>query len=529
MKNHKSSPHLAIGVLSFLSVTGLIATAADAQTRLTDSQSNITRASALKPRFKLLLAPIDLKAASSTDIRANDGASSNLTLIPTSSGANVPVLGSGMPGRLTKWIGVTSSNSVIGDSMIFEDKNGNVGIGTDSPTSKLTVAGTILASGGSSVLRDSSLTGNGTTASPLGVAVPLFLRGAVSSSAIIPAVVEVVNTQQGGTAVIGFGGSLTTGQGADNGGVGVQGIGGSGLSTGDVGGVGVSAIGGNSGGTGGAGMQAIGGGAAGSLTSAAGPGVRAQGGTSTSGAGAPGVIATGGFGATVTGTGVIGRGGDSETGVGGDGIQGFAGKGHAPGFEGAAGTFFGDVVVVEDLGVQGDVSVTGNLTVFGVKHFKIDHPLDPENKYLYHAAIESSEVLNVYSGNVVTNASGEAAVTLPEWFEAINRDFRYQLTVVGAFAQAVIAGEVLNNRFTIRTNAPSVKVSWQVTGVRSDAVMRKHPFKAVEDKPERERGTYLRPEAFDQPEEKNVLFVRHPQVLQQLKESREKTQRTREN
>ncbi|HEV8482307.1 MAG TPA: hypothetical protein VGV87_02005 [Blastocatellia bacterium] len=438
-----------------------------------------------------------------------------------SAAATNPVAGGGTPGRISKWTGVFGSSTfTLGDSNIFEDKFGNVGIGTDSPTSKLTVAGTIEASGGSSILHNLTLTGNGTTARPLGVAVPLFLKGAVPIGAIVPAVVDVINTEQGGTAITGRGGSLTTGIGSDNGGVGVEGIGGFGLSTADFGGVGVSAIGGASGGTGGAGVQAIGGGGGGDITSHGGAGVRALGGASTSGAGAPGVIGTGGVGGAVTGTGVIGHGGDSETGVGGDGIQGFAGRGHAPGFEGAAGSFFGDVVVSDDLSVEGDITAHGNLTAFGVKQFKIDHPLNPENKYLYHAAIESSEVLNIYSGNVVTNATGEAVIALPDWFEAINRDFRYQLTVVGTFAQAIVADEIQNNQFKIRSSAPGVKVSWQVTGVRSDAGIRRHPFKAEEDKPERERGTYLIPEAFGQPEDRGVEWALRPEAMRLMKETR---------
>ncbi|HEU4390987.1 MAG TPA: hypothetical protein VFV34_24490 [Blastocatellia bacterium] len=69
-------------------------------------------------------------------------------------------------------------------------------------------------------------------------------------------------------------------------------------------------------------------------------------------------------------------------------------------------------------------------------------------------------------------------------------------------------------------------MSWQVTGVRSDAVMREHPFKAEQDKPERERGTYLSPESFNQPEEKSVFFVQHPRVLQLINESRKKAPKT---
>jgi hypothetical protein len=100
-----------------------------------------------------------------------------------------PVNGSGTLGRLTKWGGFTSSNSVIADSTVYEDKFGKVGIGTDSPTSKLTVAGLIEASGPGggvkfpdgtvqttsassalfTVVHDETLTGDGTTASPLSV------------------------------------------------------------------------------------------------------------------------------------------------------------------------------------------------------------------------------------------------------------------------------------------------------------------------------------------------------------------------
>ena len=42
------------------------------------------------------------------------------------------------------------------------------------------------------------------------------------------------------------------------------------------------------------------------------------------------------------------------------------------------------------------------------KPFVIDHPLDPANKYLYHASVESPDVMNIYNGNVVTDANGRA-------------------------------------------------------------------------------------------------------------------------
>jgi hypothetical protein len=92
--------------------------------------------------------------------------------------------------------------------------------------------------------------------------------------------------------------------------------------------------------------------------------------------------------------------------------------------------------------------VIGNLSKGGGS-FKIDHPLDPANKYLYHSFVESPDMMNVYNGNVVLDANGEAVVVLPDWFEALNRDFRYQLTCIGGFAPVYIAEEIANNQFKI--------------------------------------------------------------------------------
>lgn len=155
---------------------------------------------------------------------------------------------------------------------------------------------------------------------------------------------------------------------------------------------------------------------------------------------------------------------------------------------------------------NGNVQVNGSLSVTGSKNFVIDHPLDPANRYLYHAAVESDEVLNVYSGNVRTDADGFATVVLPDWFEAVNTDFRYQLTVVGGFAQAVVWREIRDNRFVIRTNLGQVKVSWQVTARRNDPGFRRHGFAAEREKPEELRGRYLEPEAHGQPQSAGIGF-----------------------
>jgi hypothetical protein len=156
--------------------------------------------------------------------------------------------------------------------------------------------------------------------------------------------------------------------------------------------------------------------------------------------------------------------------------------------------------------------------------FKIDHPLDPANKYLYHSFVESPDMMNIYNGNITTDENGDAVVEMPEYFDALNKDFRYQLTVIGTFAQAIIASKVKGNRFAIKTNAPNVEVSWMVTGVRRDAYANKNRVQVEEDKSERERGYYLHPEVFNQPEEKSIQWARDPEMMQRLKQQRAESQ-----
>ena len=149
---------------------------------------------------------------------------------------------------------------------------------------------------------------------------------------------------------------------------------------------------------------------------------------------------------------------------------------------------------------SGDVLVTGTLSKAGGS-FKIDHPLDPANKYLAHSFVESPDMMNIYNGNVVTGPDGLAWVELPDYFETLNRDFRYQLTVVGQFAQAIVAEKVRGNRFAIRTDKPGVEVSWQVTGIRQDPWAEAHRIQVEPEKGPAARGKYLNPELYGQPDE----------------------------
>ena len=134
------------------------------------------------------------------------------------------------------------------------------------------------------------------------------------------------------------------------------------------------------------------------------------------------------------------------------------------------------------LDVNGNLNVSGSITA-GTKDFKIDDPVDPEHKDLYHASIESSEMMDLYTGNVILDAAGEAVVLMPEWFEALNEDFRYQLTAVGAPGPNLYVKEkVQNNRFRIAGGVPGGEVSWQVTGIRHDAWAKAHQLQVEQRK-----------------------------------------------
>ena len=122
--------------------------------------------------------------------------------------------------------------------------------------------------------------------------------------------------------------------------------------------------------------------------------------------------------------------------------------------------------------------------------------LDPANKYLYHSFVESPDMMNIYNGNVTTERSGVAWVQLPDWFTALNKDFRYQLTVIGEFAHAIIAENIRDNRFSIRTSKPNIEVSWQVMGIRRDAWAEAHRIPVEQEKPRDERGMYIHPELY---------------------------------
>lgn len=153
---------------------------------------------------------------------------------------------------------------------------------------------------------------------------------------------------------------------------------------------------------------------------------------------------------------------------------------------------------------DGKIHVAGTLSKTAGS-FKIDHPLNPENKYLSHSFVESPDMMNVYNGNVVLNGSGEATVMLPNWFESLNKDFRYQLTAIGSPGPSLyISREVQGNNFSIAGGSPGLKVSWQITGIRHDPYADAHRIQVEEEKPTHEKGKLLHPTEYGYPTEQRI-------------------------
>ncbi|MDQ3707354.1 MAG: hypothetical protein M3437_19435 [Chloroflexota bacterium] len=226
-----------------------------------------------------------------------------------------------------------------------------------------------------------------------------------------------------------------------------------------------------------------------------------------------------GLGVTGRSTGGIGVFGDS---AGDNGVQGISGSGGDSGVYGLntnggfgvagrtnanTGVFsavFGENTNGGYAGYFAGTTNTRGTSEASLGTYTIDHPQDPANKYLNMAAVSGPDAMNVYNGNVTTDAKGDATVTLPAYVEALNKDFRYQLTVIGTFAQAIVSTEIQKNSFTIKTDKPNVKVSWQVTGVRKDPYAEQNAVEVEQAKPDVERGYYRHPEVYGQPDSKSV-------------------------
>lgn len=173
----------------------------------------------------------------------------------------------------------------------------------------------------------------------------------------------------------------------------------------------------------------------------------------------------------------------------------------------------------------------GPFAASGSKAFQIDHPDDPENKYLMHYSAESPEVINFYRGTVQLDDAGEALVKLPHYFAKINKGPSYTLTAIGApmpslhiaveiSEESLLAGEAAGPAdaaptcwFRIAGGAPRGRVSWRVEAERNDLWMRIAGAEVEADKPEPHKGTYLDPSLYNLGRERALTYDPNPPQL----------------
>ncbi len=144
---------------------------------------------------------------------------------------------------------------------------------------------------------------------------------------------------------------------------------------------------------------------------------------------------------------------------------------------------------------DGNIRVTGSV-VKSAGSVSIDHPSDPDNKFLQQSEIVSDNLKAVYDGNVTLDGSGSAVVQLPDYLESFCGEFRYQLTCIGGYAPVYVASKVANSRFTIAGGSPGLEVSWQITGIRKDKYALANPLEVEKKKTVSEQGKYLHPELY---------------------------------
>lgn len=345
---------------------------------------------------------------------------------------------------------------------------------------------------------------NGGSGTIIGALPDIFTFGLVATNSQS---LDLSQVGSGDSGVVGLssGGNGVTGQSANAGASGVYGV----NSAGGFGVAGRSNLNGN--GIGVLGEAALGNGVVGGgFIGVVGTGT-GYGSTGVSGIG----IGTGNSSTGVSGTGFTGVFGSGNTGVSGTGFTGVSGTGtNGNNSTGVSGLGYG----ANSTGVYGfangansyagyflgNVTLTGTLTKPGGS-FKIDHPVDPANKYLSHSFVESPDMMNIYNGVISLDGQGQAEIEMPGWFETLNRDFRYQLTALGSSSPDLyIADEVKGGQFKIAGGKAGQRVSWQVTGIRQDKWANAHRIPVEEAKPEGEKGFYLHPTLYGATEEQRV-------------------------
>ena len=339
----------------------------------------------------------------------------------TSSDDRAAVQGRGTPNFLPLWTGVRK----LGNSIVFQSGD-SLGVGTTTPQAMLDVTG------------NASIAFQATTSSTGLYATGVWGRSASPSGSGVFG--QSTATSGGGNGISGWTASTE--------GIGVYGA--NAAATGNAYGVlGETASSGGAGVLGDA--HATSGGGFGVFGHTAGPSGTAIFGHANATSGAPAAV-----------VGFL----DSPNGVAGSFVAHLGSGLILQGVSGPNNTVVFTVDASGNAFLAGNLAVTGTLSKGGGA-FKIDHPLDPANKTLSHSFVESPDMMSIYNGVSNLDAKGRAWVTLPDWFESLNGDFRYQLTAIGApQPRLYVAEEIHGNRFEIAGGKPGGKVSWQMTGIR---------------------------------------------------------------
>jgi len=123
----------------------------------------------------------------------------------------------------------------------------------------------------------------------------------------------------------------------------------------------------------------------------------------------------------------------------------------------------------------------------------------------------------INDGVEMPDANGQAVVELPDWFEALNKDFRYQLTCIGGYAPVYIAQKISGYQFKIAGGDPGMEVSWMVTGIRQDDWANENRIQVEVEKTSEEKGLYLYPQAAGLDETQGISYQRSQDQMKEGK------------
>ena len=196
------------------------------------------------------------------------------------------------------------------------------------------------------------------------------------------------------------------------------------------------------------------------------------------------------YGNALNGYGVFGR---SST---DNGVYGYAAGRYGGYFDAGSGNALysdGNMILVDGFNVRWSNGA--------YKAFTIDHPLDPCNQVLRHFSAEGPQALVVYSGTATLNDQGEVDVALPDYFDALSRNPRVQLTARSGSMPGLFAPTFAGTAFVIKGGLAGGTVDWQVTAERDDPKARlERVVRPVEDVKGRpglpDKGQYISPEVY---------------------------------